>query len=102
MVVSFAVDMGTPAVWAFLQDIGGRVTAAAAGWANMWGNFGASLTAMMVPTLLAYGTTSEEGQRYVFIACASSLFLAAIAALGLDAARTVWRPAQELAKGGAA
>lgn len=93
MAVSFAVDMGTPAVWAFIQDIGGRVTAAAAGWANMWGNFGASLTAMMVPTLLAYGTTSEEGQRYVFIACASALFLAAIAALGLDAAKTVWRPA---------
>lgn len=93
MVVSFSVDMGTPAVWAFIQDIGGRVTAAAAGWANMWGNFGASLTAMMVPTLLAYGTTSEEGQRYVFMACAGALFLAAIAALGLDAAKAVWRPA---------
>ncbi|MBL9210873.1 MAG: MFS transporter [Opitutaceae bacterium] len=91
--VSFSVDMGTPAVWAFIQDIGGRVTAAAAGWANMWGNFGASLTATMVPTLLAYGTTSDEGQRYVFIACASSLFLAAIAALGLDASKTVWNAA---------
>lgn len=95
MVVSFAVDMGTPAVWAFLQDIGGRVTAAAAGWANMWGNFGASLTAIMVPKLLAFGATSEDGQRYVFIACASSLLLAAVAALGLNAARTVWRPQGE-------
>jgi ACS family glucarate transporter-like MFS transporter len=95
--VSFSVDLGTPAVWAFIQDIGGRVTAAAAGWANMWGNFGASLTAMMVPTLLAFGTTSEEGQRYVFMACAGALFLAAIAALGLDAAKPVWRPAAEKA-----
>lgn len=95
--VSFSVDLGTPAVWAFIQDIGGRVTAAAAGWANMWGNFGASLTAMMVPTLLAFGTTSEEGQRYVFMACAGALFLAALAALGLDAAKPVWRPAAEKA-----
>jgi len=89
-VVSFAVDMGTPAIWAFLQDVGGRVTAMAGGWANMWGNFGASLTAMMVPTLLAFGSTNEEGQRYVFLACASALFLSAFAALGLQAARPVW------------
>lgn len=88
--VSFAVDMGTPAIWAFLQDVGGRVTAAAAGWANMWGNFGASLTAMMVPWLLAVGTTGEEGQRYVFLACAGALFLSALAALGLDAAKPLW------------
>ncbi len=91
-VVSFSVDMGTPAIWAFLQDIGGRVTAAAAGWANMWGNFGASLTAMMVPWLLTIGTNSEDGQRYVFIACASALFMAAIAALGLNAAKPLWQP----------
>jgi ACS family glucarate transporter-like MFS transporter len=91
-VVSFAVDMGTPAIWAFLQDVGGRVTAAAAGWANMWGNFGASVTALMVPWLLAVGTTGEEGQRYVFMACAGALFLSAFAALGLNAAKPLWAP----------
>ena len=90
--VSFAVDMASPTNWAFLQDVGGRVTAAAVGWTNMWGNFGASLTAMMVPWLLAIGTTSEDGQRYVFLACAGALFLSAVAALGLDAARVVWTP----------
>ena len=91
-VVSFSVDMGAPATWAFLQDVGGRVTAAAAGWTNMWGNFGASLTAMMVPTLVAIGTTSAQGQNYVFLACSSALFLAAFTALGLDASKTVWTP----------
>ena len=90
--VSFAVDMASPANWAFLQDVGGRVTAAAVGWTNMWGNFGASLTAMMVPWLLAIGTSSEDGQRYVFLACAGALLLSAVAALGLDAARVVWTP----------
>ena len=94
-VVSFGVDLGTPAVWAFLQDIGGRVTAAAAGWANMWGNFGASLTAMMVPWLLAVGANDEEGQRYVFLACAGALFMSALAALGLDASKPVWRNSEK-------
>lgn len=94
-VVSFGVDLGTPAVWAFLQDIGGRVTAAAAGWANMWGNFGASLTAMMVPWLLAVGANDEEGQRYVFLACAGALFMSAFAALGLDASKPVWRTSEK-------
>ena len=91
-IVSFSVDLGTPASWAFLQDVGGRITAAALGWANMWGNFGASLTSMMVPWLLAVGTTSEEGQRYVFMMCASALFLSAMAALGLNAVKPVWAP----------
>jgi hypothetical protein len=31
------------------------------------------------------------------MACAGALFLAAIAALGLDAAKPVWRPAAEKA-----
>lgn len=91
-VVSFAVDMGTPAIWAFLQDVGGRVTAAAAGWANMWGNFGASVTSLMVPWLLAVGTNGEQGQRYVFMACAGALFLSSVAALGLNAAKPLWTP----------
>lgn len=91
-VVSFAVDMGAPATWAFLQDIGGRVTAAASGWANMWGNFGASLTSIMVPWLLAVGANGEVGQRYVFLACAGALFLAGLAALGMDASKPLWNP----------
>ena len=95
--VSFAVDLGTPAIWAFLQDIGGRVTAAAAGWANMWGNFGATLTSLMVPWLLTVGTTSEDGQRYVFLACAGALFLSAVVALGLNGAKPAWSPRDAVA-----
>jgi hypothetical protein len=45
---------------------------------------------MMVPALLALGSSNEVGQRYVFLACAGALFLSAGAALGLQAARPVW------------
>ena len=54
--VSFMADVNNPTIWAFMQDVGGRVTAAAGGWTNMWGNFGASIGAMLVPKLwILYG-----------------------------------------------
>lgn len=87
--VSFAVDMGNPATWAIMQDIGGRVTAATAGWANMWGNFGASLTGFMVPWLAGIARSNEAGQNLVFLVCGGALFASGIAALGLDATKPV-------------
>ena len=85
--VSFASDTGNPANWAFVQDIGGRATAAAVGWCNMWGNFGAALSSVMVPALLTAGVTIAAGQRHVFLACAGALFLSGLVALGLDASK---------------
>ena len=92
-VVSFAVDMGNPAIWAFMQDVGGRATAAAFGWGNMWGNFGASAMSMLVPVLVAMGTSGEAGQRNVFLVCAGALFLYSVIALGMDATKPVLKPA---------
>ena len=100
-VVSFAVDMGNPAIWAFMQDVGGRATAAAFGWGNMWGNFGASAISMLVPWLLAVGTSSEAGQRNVFLVCAGSLFIYSIIVLGLDATKPVLKPATPATVSGA-
>ena len=88
-VVSFAVDMSNPATWAFMQDIGGRATAAAFGWGNMWGNFGASAISMLVPLMLELGKSGGTGQRNVFILCATSLFLYGFISLGLDATKQV-------------
>ncbi len=88
-VVSFAVDMGNPATWAFMQDVGGRATAAAFGWGNMWGNFGASAIAKLVPFMLELGKSGGTGQRNVFILCAGSLFLYGFIALGMDATKPV-------------
>lgn len=92
-VVSFAVDMGNPAIWAFMQDVGGRATAAAFGWGNMWGNFGASAISMLVPFMLELGKQGGTGQRNVFILCASSLFLYSLIVWGIDATRPVLKPA---------
>src|SRR6185312_6016765 len=61
--VSFCNDTGNPANWAFLQDVGGRVTAAAVGWCNMFGNIGAGLVSILVPVILATGATPAAGQR---------------------------------------
>jgi hypothetical protein len=78
-----------------MQDIGGRATAAAFGWINMWGNFGAAFISMLVPFLVAAGRTSEAGQRHVFMVCAGSLFLSGVIALGLDASKPI-SPAKSL------
>ncbi len=88
-VVAFGTDMNNPVTWAFMQDIGGKNTASAAGWSNMWGNFGASANAMMVPWLLNFGGSGEAGQRLVFIACAGALFLAGLTVLGMDATKPI-------------
>lgn len=89
-IVSMMNDVANPGSWAFIQDVGGRNTSAIYGWSNMWGNFGASLSAVMVPHLLRYG--QENGQVLVFIACAASFLVAGTAMLGMDATRPVQKP----------
>lgn len=86
-VVSMMTDVANPPVWAFMQDVGGRATGSVYGWANMWGNLGASVSAVMVPWLMKQGEAG--GQATVFLACAASFLVAAIAALGMDATRPI-------------
>ena len=100
-VVSFMTDVNNPSSWAFMQDVGGRVTAAAGGWTNMWGNFGASLGAMLVPKLwLLYGgqlgpsgeyvltgAAGASAQQAIFYTLAGAFALAGITALGMDATK---------------
>ena len=83
-IVSLMTDIGNPTVWAFMQDIGGRNTAAVFGWGNMWGNFGASASAAAVPILMSMG-----GETLTFLTCAGMYFVASLAALGMDATLTV-------------
>ena len=77
------------------------MTAAAAGWTNMWGNFGASLGAILVPKLwLLYGgqlgasgeyvltgLSGASAQQAIFYTLAGAFALAGIAALGMDATK---------------
>ena len=83
--VSFCTDLGNPAMWAFMGDVGGRATAAAGGWGNMWGNFGASAGALLVPWLLKVG--GGDGKTLVFFTLAGAFVLAGLVVLPMDATK---------------
>ena len=83
--VSFFTDLANPAVWAFMGDVGGRATAAAGGWGNMWGNFGASAVALLVPWLLKVG--GGDGKLLVFFTLAGAFVLAGLIVLPMDATK---------------
>jgi MFS family permease len=83
-VVGLATDLGTPACWAFGQDVGGRFVASAVGWANMWGNFGAALSPSFFGMFTAGTSTDWDTASY---ACAAVNAVAAVASLGMNASK---------------
>jgi MFS family permease len=83
--VSFGTDMASPAGWAFMTDVGGRGTAAAMGWGNMWGNLGASASSMLIPWLIAHG--EGDGRKLVFFTLAGAFALAGLVVLPMDATK---------------
>jgi ACS family glucarate transporter-like MFS transporter len=84
-VVGLATDLGTPACWAFGQDVGGRFVASAVGWANMWGNFGAALSPAFFGLFARPNQPSDWNTA--FVTCAAVNAVAAVAALGMNASR---------------
>jgi ACS family glucarate transporter-like MFS transporter len=88
-VVGLATDLGTPACWAFGQDVGGRFVASAVGWANMWGNFGAALAPSFFGMFVTEGSTDWNT---AFVMCAAINGLAAVAALGMNASKPLLPP----------
>ena len=82
--VSLMTDIGNPTIWAFMQDIGGRNTAAVFGWGNMWGNLGAAASAVAVPRLMTLG-----GETVVFLTCSGMYLAAAVAVWGMDATKPI-------------
>jgi sugar phosphate permease len=79
-VVAVATDLGTPAVWAFKQDVGGSYVGSILGWGNMWGNFGAAVSPLVLNAVVA-----RAGWNGAFLTCAISFLLSGAAALGVDA-----------------
>jgi MFS family permease len=79
-IVSFSVDLGTPALWAFTQDVGGKHVGSVLGWGNMWGNLGAA-----VSPIVLNGIAESYGWNVVFLACAAAFFVSGTAALFVDA-----------------
>ena len=97
--VGLATDLGTPACWAYGQDVGGRHVGSVVGWSNMWGNFGAALSPVCLGWIVAQFAIDndksesakrlalEAGWHSAFVFCAILNVVAAVAALGINASR---------------
>ncbi len=79
-------DLGTPGSWAFAQDVGGRHVGAVVGWANMWGNFGAGLSPLLVGWVVAL-TKEQSGWNAAFYLLAAAFVGAMITGALLDPCR---------------
>ena len=85
-VMAAMVDLGVPSVWAFCQDVGGRDVGAALGWGNMWGNFGAALS----PVLLTW-IKERCGWDAAFATCAAAFAVAGLSGLCMNATKPLRR-----------
>ena len=86
--VAFVTDMSVPAIWAYMQDVGGANTAAVFGWGNMWGNFGAATTPLLVPIVLEKWDLNGDWHE-AFLLFSAGYVVAGIAALGINANRKI-------------
>lgn len=84
-VIGFATDLGTPAIWAYGQDVGGRFVGSVVGWGNMWGNFGAAVSPAFFSIVIRL-SPADQGWHNAFYACAAVNVLAAAAAYRVNAA----------------
>jgi MFS family permease len=93
-IVAFATDSVIPAVWALAQDIGGTHVASTLAWSNMWGNFGASAVAKLIP--LAIGSSlHRQDWREVFWMCAAGFVVLGASSLFIDSTRPLADGASE-------
>lgn len=86
--VAFVTDMSVPAIWAYMQDVGGKNTAAVFGWGNMWGNLGAATTPLLVPIVLNQWDTNGDWHEAFWLFSLGYL-VAALASLCINANRRI-------------
>ena len=87
-VVSFSIDFGNPANWAFKQDVGGRHVGSVLGWGNMWGNIGAACSPLIYNAVL--GEHPDLGDwNNMMLVCLFAFVLSGIFALGIDASKPI-------------
>jgi sugar phosphate permease len=89
----FFVDLGVSAVWAFMQDVGGRHVGGILGWGNMFGNVGAMLAPLVYNLVLGSAPAMEDWNR-MFVVCAGCFVVSGLAALAIDARRPIAGSAQ--------
>ncbi|MEZ5940808.1 MAG: MFS transporter [Planctomycetaceae bacterium] len=86
--VAFFTDLSVPAIWAYMQDVGGKNTAAVFGWGNMWGNLGGAAIAQLIPYALKNWDSNGDWHE-VFLLLALGYLFAFIAALGINANKKI-------------
>lgn len=92
-VVGFATDLGIAACWSYAQDVGGKHVGSVLGWSNMWGNFGAALSPVILGGIVGLFAESASGWTAAFACCAALNVLAALAAIGVSAKEPLSQPA---------
>lgn len=85
VIVGFATDLGIAACWSYAQDVGGKHVGSVLGWSNMWGNFGAALSPVILGGIVGSFSESKIGWTAAFVGCAMINVVAAIAAIGVNA-----------------
>jgi MFS transporter, ACS family, glucarate transporter len=87
-VVAFATDFGTPSVWAFTQDIGGRQVGSVLGWGNMWGNLGAAVSPLIYDYYLGE-TPKLYDWNMMFAVCAAAFLFSGACGILMDATKPI-------------
>ena len=79
-VVAFSTDLGSASGWAYKQDVGGRHIGSIHGWANMWGNLGATVSPILLQLVV-----KQIDWNAAFLVCAAAFCISGLATLGVDA-----------------
>lgn len=83
-VMAFLVDLHSPTIWSFAQDVGGKNVGAALGWGNMWGNLGAALSPVLLTEIRL-----AAGWNAAFVVCGLAFAAATTCGVLLDATKPV-------------
>lgn len=89
-VVAIATDLGVPAIWAFMQDVGGKYVGSVLGWGNMWGNFGAAVSPLVLNQVIKHW-----GWDAMFLTCGFAFVISGLAGLLVDARVPICSPETE-------
>ena len=85
-IASMSTDFGSPAIWSYAQDVGGRYTASILGWGNMWGNVGAAVAPLIYNGVLGENPTLDDWNT-VFAVCCGVFVVAGFCAMLLDSTK---------------
>jgi nitrate/nitrite transporter NarK len=87
-IAASATDFGSPAIWSYAQDVGGKYTASILGWGNMWGNIGAAVAPLVYNACLGE-KPSIDNWNTVFGVCCGAFVFSGLFALLMDASKMV-------------